>query len=204
MGKAQLTHGDSCRGKEARLYRIWRNMKSRCSNPNKPDYEYYGKQGIKVCDEWVDYITFKEWAIANGYQDNLTLDRREGDKNYCPENCRWITIKEQQNNKSNNHRIEFDGEIYTIAEWSEILNIKRDVIKDRLLAGWSVEKALTEPVQFQSKGITFNGETHSWREWSAITGISYNTLTGRYYEMGWDIEKTLTTPVKTKKKKLET
>ncbi len=198
MGKSQLKHGDSCRGKETRLYGIWRNMKSRCTNPNKPDYQYYGKQGISFCEEWNDYATFKNWAINNGYADNLSLDRKNGAGNYCPENCRWVTIKEQQNNKKNNHVLEFNNESHTISEWAQILKIDRGLIKDRILAGWTVERALTEPVNPVKKEITFNGETHSWTEWSEITGIPRRILYNRYNDMHWSIEDTLTKPVKKK------
>ena len=194
MGEAQLTHGDARRGKITRLYRIWRNMIQRCTNPNKPDYKYYGVQGISVCEEWKTYVQFKEWAMENGYADNLTIDRKETDKNYCPSNCRWVTVKEQQNNKTNNHKLEFNGVTHTINEWAEILNIKREVIKDRLRLGWDIQTILTTPVEHQNKGITFNGQTHSWREWSEITGIKKKTLQSRFYERHWSVEKTLTTP----------
>lgn len=195
-----VKHGDARRGNVQRLYRIWANMISRCENPNKPDYKYYGAKGISVCDEWKCYENFQQWATNNGYLDNLTLDRKDGAKNYCPDNCRWITIKQQQNNKQNNHRLEFNGETHTIAEWAEILQIDRATIKDRLRAGWDIKDSLTTPVKIQSKGVTFNGETHSWREWSEITNISYKTLINRYYDLNWSIEKTLTTPVKGHKK----
>lgn len=199
MGKSQLIHGDSCRGKETRLYSIWRNMKSRCTNPNKSDYKYYGAQGIGFCEEWSDYVTFKKWATSNGYADNLFLDRRDGTKGYCPDNCRWITMKEQQNNKKNNHILEFNNETHTISEWANILQIDRGLIKDRILAGWSVERALTEKVNPIKKEISFNGETHSFAEWAKITGISQTTLSSRYNDMHWSIEDTLTKPVKKKK-----
>lgn len=198
MGKAQVTHGDSRRGKETRLYSIWRNMKSRCTNPNKPDYKYYGAKGIGFCAEWNDYANFKKWAIDNGYTDRLTLDRKDGTKNYCPENCRWITIKEQQNNKKNNHVLEFNNEVHTISEWAQILKMDRGLIKDRILAGWTVERALTEPANPVKKDISFNGETHSWTEWSQITGIPRSTLYSRYNDMHWSVEDTLTKPIKKK------
>lgn len=200
MGTAQLTHGDSCRGKETRLYRIWRNMKSRCTNQNKPDYRYYGANGISVCDEWNNYMNFKEWAINNGYQDCLTLDRKDCCGNYCPENCRWITIQEQQNNKVSNHMLEFNGEQHSIAEWARILNIRRELIKDRILAGWDVERALTEPAKPKERLLSYNGETHNFTEWANITGIPRRTLYTRYNDMHWSVEDTLTKPVQRKNK----
>jgi len=99
--KVMTIHGDGKRGREARLHRVWRNMKSRCYNPNSINYKYYGDKKIKICDEWKDnYIAFKLWALANGYQDDLTIDRIDGDGDYCPKNCRWLTLFENLRNRS--------------------------------------------------------------------------------------------------------
>lgn len=90
------THG----GTGTRLFRIWTSMKTRCSNPNYKKYEYYGGRGIKVCDEWLhDFAAFRKWALANGYKDNLTLDRKDPDGNYEPQNCQWATWHEQRINQ---------------------------------------------------------------------------------------------------------
>ena len=83
-------------GKPTRIYRIWKNMKKRCYNQNNKDFKYYGARGIKVCDPWRNnFGEFHRWAIKNGYNDNLSLDRIDNDGNYEPENCRWTTMKEQ-------------------------------------------------------------------------------------------------------------
>lgn len=88
-----------------RLHSIWNSMKSRCNNPNRKCYCYYGGKGIKVCDEWSkDFMSFYNWAISNGYSDELTLDRIDGDKNYSPDNCRWATRHEQRINQKRNKR----------------------------------------------------------------------------------------------------
>lgn len=82
-----------------RLYRIWNTMKNRCQNPKVHNYFRYGGREIEVCLEWQEFIPFYEWAIVNGYREDLTLDRIDNFKGYSPENCRWVTMKEQQNNK---------------------------------------------------------------------------------------------------------
>lgn len=94
-----------------RLYSIWVNMKTRCYNKNNPSYKHYGERGIKICNEWLDnFESFFEWANNNGYEDNLTIDRVDYNGDYCPENCRWVTVKEQARNKSNNIVFTINGE----------------------------------------------------------------------------------------------
>lgn len=96
LSKRSTTH----RKVHTRLYSIWTNMISRCTNEKVPCYHCYGGRGITVCDEWKnDFMTFYEWAMANGYADNLTIDRADNDGNYEPSNCRWITMKEQSQNR---------------------------------------------------------------------------------------------------------
>ena len=185
---------------KSRLNSILRNMKQRCYNHKNPRYNVYGGKGIKICDEWMDkengLVNFYNWAINNGYQDNLTIDRINNDKDYCPENCRWITNQEQQYNKSVNHLITYNGKTMCIAEWSNELGITSKLISTRLSKGWSVERTFTTPMQKQQHNVkfTYNGETHSLGEWSIITNIKYSTLKYRLY-MGWSIEETLTTPI---------
>lgn len=137
---------------KTRLHKIWESMHSRCENPNHKYYANYGGRGISVCDEWNEYIPFRDWAIKTGYNDNLTIDRAEVNGNYNPENCRWATIREQQNNKRSNHLVQFNGVSHTISEWSEIVGIKKTTIKERLNARWPIEKVLTEPVRQRTKG----------------------------------------------------
>ena len=119
-------HGDAKRNKIARLYRIHYNMIQRCINPNHGDYKWYGGKGISVCDEWMNsYVIFKEWALKNGYNDNLTIDRIDANGNYCPDNCRWVDMIVQNNNKPLLPRYEYNGEIHTLSEWARILGLSR-------------------------------------------------------------------------------
>lgn len=125
-----------------RLHKIWQNMRSRCRNNRIPDYKYYGGRGINICDEWNEFICFEHWAINNGYTEELTLDRIDVDKNYCPENCRWVTRKVQSNNKRNLHLIAYHGETKTLTEWSEILSIPIATLYRYLKTEQSLEKAI--------------------------------------------------------------
>lgn len=136
---ANFRHG----GSKDRLYRIWQGMKDRCSNENTYYYKYYGARGISVCDEWKDnFSSFRDWALSNGYTDKLTIDRIDCNGDYCPNNCRWATMKVQQNNRTNNHLISYNGETHTLSEWSEITGIRVGVINNRLKCGRSVGEAL--------------------------------------------------------------
>ena len=133
-----------------RLYNIWRGVKARCLNPNSKYYDRYGGRGITIHQEWVDsFEVFMEWSMANGYRDDLTLDRKDNDGPYSPANCRWATMKEQANNRRSNRLVTFNGQTKTVAQWAAEKGVNRDMILRRLDAGWSIEKALTEPSQRQ-------------------------------------------------------
>lgn len=129
--------------KDVRLYRIYWSMKERCYNKQYKWYKDYGARGIVVCDEWLhDFTNFHDWAINNGYRDDLTLDRINVDGNYTPENCRFATPKQQARNRRRNRRITINGKTRCLAEWCEILNLKYGTIKARLHRGWPIKRAL--------------------------------------------------------------
>jgi len=131
-----------------RLYRCWQAMKARCYQLNNWKYSDYHGRGICVCDEWIhDYIAFRNWALNNGYSDNLTLDRIDNNGNYCPENCRWATARQQSNNTRRNHYVEYNGERRTISEWADHLGMPYNTLNQRFWRGWSAEKALTTPLK---------------------------------------------------------
>ena len=136
-----------------RLFRIWASMKTRCGNKNTANYEDYGGRGIFVCDEWKDdFAAFEKWALENGYNDRLSIDRIDNDKGYFPENCRWATMKQQQNNRRSNRLVEYNGEIHTVSEWAEMKNLRYDSLLARLNSGrYTVERALTEPQNERGK-----------------------------------------------------
>ena len=124
-------------------------MKERCYNANSDRYKDYGGKGTTVFDEWKNnFQSFYDWAMANGYKDSLTIDRIDTNGNYEPANSRWITNKEQQNNRTDNHYVTFNGETKTLKEWSEFLGVNYSTLNHRINQyGWSVEKALTEKVR---------------------------------------------------------
>jgi hypothetical protein len=139
--RRERAHGKA----DTRLHRIWTGMKTRCSNPKHHEFHNYGGRGIRVCAEWENnFMAFYEWALANGYQDRLTIDRENNNAGYSPENCRWATEGEQQNNRRTNHLITHNGKTQSIAQWAAELGIKRVTLQARLTRyHWDIEKAMS-------------------------------------------------------------
>ena len=122
--------------RNTRLWRIFDGMLKRCYSPNHPWYKRYGGRGIKICDEWLkDRSTFFSWAMANGYQDDLTIDRIDTDGIYSPDNCRWVDQKTQINNRSNTPIVEINGERKTISEWASIAGVSYQTMYRRYQRG---------------------------------------------------------------------
>lgn len=136
-------HGDT----RTRLYDIWSHMKSRCSRPYDPRYKDYGGRGISVCEEWQMYGSFQKWAIENGYKDDLTIERIDNDKNYCPENCTWIPKSDQAKNRRINVMYTENGVTRNMREWAKIKGINYGTVQCRRKRGWTLEKALNTPVK---------------------------------------------------------
>ena len=123
-------------------YSSYKSMMERCYREKANNYQYYGGRGITVCSEWHDIQNFQIWAEKSGYEKGMSLDRIDTDGDYCPENCRWATKKQQANNRRNTIYLERDGIKHTITEWAEILGIKRSTLNNRICRGWNAEKAL--------------------------------------------------------------
>ena len=179
-----------------RLYRCYSNMVQRCRLSPA-----WVKKGIKVCDEWRNNSTaFFDWAMQSGYADNLTLDRIDPLGDYEPSNCRWITLQEQQYNKTINHRVTIHGKTQTIAEWSKESGIPYDTIFYRVKSGYAENEILLPVGQMYKtdhkkrnhlkRPLTINGETKSIKEWSEQSGISASTISNRLY-YGWSEDEVL-------------
>lgn len=132
------------------INRAYTNMKTRCYNPNYYLFKHYGGKGITICDEWIGkdgFENFYKWSMQNGYKPSLSIDRIDNSKGYSPDNCRWVTMKEQQNNRTNNRLITANGETHTMAEWAEISGIPYITIQRRIYSGWEENIAVTKEVQ---------------------------------------------------------
>lgn len=183
----------------------------------------YHNKGIDVCDEWKnDYTVFRDWALAHGYREDLTLDRINNNKGYSPDNCRWVTRKEQASNRSTCLYITIDGVTHTMAEWCRINNVNVDAACKRIeVYGWNPERAVTEQTRTyqkygpysrkrrqdrqakegerEPKKIEYNGESRTLGEWSKLTGIHPSVLYWRIHN--WPLDKVFTTPVNHYKEK---
>ena len=120
-------------------------MKDRCYNPKNKKYALYGAENKQVCDEWQEFEPFYEWAMENGYKENLTIERIDGTKGYNPKNCKWASYTEQNNNKRDNHYLTYNGETKTIAQWAREKDFPRSTIDNRLRYGWNDDKILSTP-----------------------------------------------------------
>jgi hypothetical protein len=129
------------------LYRRWAGMIARCYQPSHTGYKDYGGRGITVCDEWHRYEAFAEWARANGWDENLTLDRIDTNGPYSAANCRWTTQLEQNNNRRNNIVVTWQGRTQTLSKWARELGFNYRVLRDRLARNWTVARAFTTPVR---------------------------------------------------------
>lgn len=139
--EVRTKHGHSAHSQESRTYNTWKTMLKRCQNPNYKDFNNYGGRGIIVCERWQSFENFL--ADMGERPEGKTLDRKENDKGYYPENCKWADWFEQANNRRNNHFLTHNGKTQTLAQWTKELGFKRTTIITRLRHGWSIERTLT-------------------------------------------------------------
>lgn len=139
-----ITHG----GSGSALYSIWHNMKCRCYNQNNDGYKNYGARGITICESWLeDFASFNSWALNNGYVEGLSIDRIDVNGNYEPDNCRWATMPEQNNNKRTSRMITIGGVVKTMKQWSEVYGINYATLQSRIdKLGLNPIDALTKPI----------------------------------------------------------
>lgn len=151
MKKIMTTHG----GSGTKLYSIFKGMFQRCYNEKNPAYHYYGGKGVKICSEWKDnFSNFREWSLLNGYNETNTIDRINPNGDYCPENCRWVSMQVQQNNKLNSAFLIIDGEKLTVSEWAEKNKTNKATLYSkihRLLNQLLVSNATTVEIEIRTK-----------------------------------------------------
>lgn len=129
-----------------KLKKVFVHMKERCYNPNDKRYEDWGGRGIQICDEWLsDPETFVRWSIENGYDEGLTIDRVDNNGNYCPENCRWVTKAENNQNRRSSRYYTYNGKTQNLQKWCDEYNASRSMVNKRLQLGWEFDKALLTP-----------------------------------------------------------
>lgn len=133
------THGKS----NTPLYNVWYAIKQRCYYKKNISYKYYGERGIKMCDDWYnDFQTFYNWSMSNGYKKGLTIDRIDVNGNYEPNNCRWIGVYEQANNKRTNINFTYDGKTMSLKAWCRYLNVSYKTCMTRYYRGHTIEECL--------------------------------------------------------------
>lgn len=155
-----------------RLRYIWHGMKRRCEDPKHKGYESYGGRGITVCNEWRDYVTFARWAISHGYDDGLTIDRINNDGNYEPNNCRWVTIKEQLRNTRRNHLGTINGTTKTVTECAEEYGLDPNTVLTRMSKGMSLQESLLKKThRHGGRGIPIRC-IDTGEEFQSVTAVS--------------------------------
>lgn len=183
-----------------KLKNAWVNIRQRCYNQNHPNYKKYGAKGISVCEQWQRFDNFAHDMGAPPSLDH-TIDRINPLGNYEKSNCRWATQKTQQNNRTNNHRYEYDGKNLTLIEWSDHTGIPRKTLFNRLQRGWSIKKTLTEKSikgrnqSYEKNLVTFNGKSQTIKEWADELGIKQGTLQDRLNRYKWPLERALTSEI---------
>lgn len=176
---------------QTRIYRCWARAKHRCNYSTDKDYKHYGGRGIRVCDEWSDsnmgFTNFYNWAMSNGYRDDLTIDRIDVDGNYEPSNCRWATIEEQRNNMRSNVLITYKGTTMNLKQWSDMVGVNYRTMCIRYERGWEVSDILRTYVRCNVKYVEFMDNTKTVAEWAKYFNIKQDTLSARLKRSNYDM-----------------
>ena len=194
---SSYSHG----GSHDRLYGVWRSMRYRCNCPTAKPYHNYGGRGIKICDEWDDYEVFKEWAMDNGYDPNApygeyTLDRIDPNGDYCPENCRFVSMSMQTINKVDTNYIDdINGERIPFVTFVRKHNLDMNLAYSRYKRGMTAKEIIETPVNDYYHKITVNGVTNTTAYFARMYNMPTYIVTQRIFRLGWDPIEALTTPV---------
>ena len=147
--RIKTTHGGTCGSshgvKRKPIYSRWKAMRSRCNTVSHVAYPQYGGRGIKVCQEWDSFEAFQQWAMSHGFQEELELDRIDNNDGYSPGNCRWVTSKQNKNNRKQSRYLTVFGETKTVLDWSTDprCSVKYHTVLTRLHLGWPEDQAIT-------------------------------------------------------------
>lgn len=188
-----------------RIYNVWHTMKERCYVKSQTSYKNYGGRGIKVCDEWQEFIPFMKWAYENGYDENAkrgecTLDRIDVNGDYCPENCRWVSQSVQSNNRRDNVYIEYNGVVDTLSNHARSAGIKPVTAESRKINGDSIERIFRS--KRQPKTISYKGKSYKLNDFCKEFGISRTPIENRVFKGNEKIEDVLEDVISHKKKKI--
>lgn len=142
QGTNKKTHGQS----KTKLYRVYKNVINRCYNKNHDHYKHYGGRNIKMCDEWLnDFMSFYNWAYDNGYTDMLTIDRIDNNGNYEPNNCRWVDMSVQSNNKRNTVYLTYNNKTQSMKQWANELGLNYEHFRYRIRnKSMSIDEAIAD------------------------------------------------------------
>ena len=152
LSESTRERGKKYKVQNHRLYVIWYHMIRRCEDQNDSEYHNYGGRGISVSEQWHDFDTFAEWALNNGYEESLSIDRINNDGNYEEKNCRWATQKQQRNNSRQNTYITNNGTTKTVQEWAEHYNVRPGMLRKRIARGMNLIDAVTTPPKATNTG----------------------------------------------------
>jgi hypothetical protein len=184
-GKSRKRHGGYVGNCPSPEWYTWAAMKARCNNPKHPQFGYYGGRGISVCTRWASFDNFLA-DMGKRPSDELSLDRIDVNGPYAPENCRWATVKQQNRNTTRSVYVEFRGETKTVAEWCELLRMRRAEYEARTRRmGMSPQEAFSvPPTDLRPSGrpprmFTMRGETKTLREWALVAGVNYGTVSNK-------------------------